>query len=107
MPTIFVGGWVIADAELSGGNSVVVRVGFGCGIGFVGSVGVGFTIFLPLLHMSFLPDFTQVKTSPSDFDVAPALGHEAPGVIIATAMGAPISKVNNRINRIARRRFIE
>jgi len=73
----------------------------------VGRVGVAFTIFLPLPHMSFLPDFTQVKSSPPDFYVAPALGHEVPGIIFATAIGAPISRANNRINRIARRRFIE
>ena len=35
------GGCVIADAELLGGNIVVVRIGFVSGVGLVESVGVG------------------------------------------------------------------
>ena len=114
MPTISSGGCVIAEAELSGGKTIVVRVGFGfgvglvenVGVGLVENVGVGFTIFLPLLQMSFLPDFMQVNTIPFDFDVTPALRHEVPGITFAVAQGALTTIANNKIIRIASRRFI-
>ena len=97
---------MIAEAELSGGKIIVVRIGFGKGIGLAATVGVGFTVFFPLLQMSFLPDFMQVNIIPLDFEVAPALTQVAPEFIFAVAEGAVISIANNKIIRIASRRFI-
>jgi hypothetical protein len=109
IPTILKGGCVIAEAELTGGNIVVVRIGFGLidwvGEGFDG-VGEGFAIFLPVLHMSFFPDFIQVKIIPADFEVTPALGQTVPGITFAIAEVAGIAKANIRDSKIANWRFI-
>jgi hypothetical protein len=101
------GGLVIADTESAGGKIVVVLVGFEIGLGLLLGVGVGVAGFFPLLHTSFFPDFMQVNIIPLNFDVAPALEHEVPGVTFATAEGALVSKTNKRMSRIANRRFTD
>ena len=107
MPTMLFGGLVIADTESVGGKIVVVLVGFGIGLGLVLEVGVGIAGFFPLLHTSFFPDFMQVNIIPLNFDVAPTLEHEVPGVIFTTAEVALVSNVNKRMSRIASRRFMD
>jgi len=49
----------------------------------------------------------QVNIIPLDFDVAPILEHELPGVIFATADGALVPKVNKSTSRIASRRIMD
>lgn len=96
----------MADAESLGGKTVVVRIGFDCGICLLEIVGVGTTILLPLLQISFLPDFLQVKIIPFAFDVTPALLHLEPGITFATAEFTLVPNTKKSVNRIASRRFI-
>ena len=99
---MFNGGCVIADAELLGGKTIVVRSGFG----FKEVSGEGLTIIFPLLHTSFFPFFMQVNIIPPDFDVAPTLRQTAPGVTFATAETTEVSNTKSSISRITSGRFM-